>query len=445
MIDRHRVPGRSTLTGLITALGFLAASSVFAQGSPAAVTLSPTSLTFSSTALFQKSAAQNITLTNTGGVALNISSIAVSGGNYKEFTQTNTCGSSVAAGSNCTISVVFAPLLYGTRTSTLAITDDASGSPQDVALSGMGMGPAVSLSSTTASCVAAPPSCLVTFAAQLATTTSAPQMVTLMNSGDAPLSFTGVTLVGTFAETNTCPSGSTTLAAGSSCTFSITFAPLAGSNTSVPGLIEIMDNASPVPQAITLSGTAQAFTLSASPTTASVSPGGGANYTISVAPAGGFNAAVSLSCGALPSGAACSFSPGSVTPNGSSAITSSLTISTTGSGSAPGGRSRPVPPSTPALPQTFWLGVILAILGAGFATAQAGKGVGGRRRSALALAAVVLGSLLVAMTAPGCGGGSSSSKSSPTPAGTYTVLVTGSTPAGSGNFTSPVSVTLTVQ
>jgi len=432
---RNRLLERSTRTGFLTALGFLAASGAFAQGSPT-VTLSPVSLTFSSTALFQKSAAQTVTLTNTGSTALSISGIAISGGNYKEFTQTNTCGTSVAAGANCSISVIFAPLLYGTRSSSLVVTDSAANSPQSVPLSGMGMGPAVTLSATT-----------LTFGPQLATTTSAAQMVTLTNSGDAPLTFASITLVGTYAETNTCPTGSATLAAGSSCTFSITFAPLAGSNAPVPGLLEIMDNASLVPQAISLSGTAQAFTLSASPTTGSVSPGGSASYTISVTPLGGFNAAVSLSCGTLPTGAACSFSPGSVTPNGSTAITSTLTISTTGSGSAPGRDTRPAPPSVPGLPQTLWLAVALAMLGAGLAAAQARKHARRQRGSALALSVFVLGLLFTAMTAPGCGGGSSSSSSSstPTPAGSYTVLITGSTPAASSSYTSPVSVTLTVQ
>lgn len=430
---RNRVLARPLLSGLFMTFGFLAASGAFAQGSPA-VTLSPMSLTFAGTPLFQKSAAQTVTLTNTGSAALSISSIAISTGNYTEFSETNTCGTSVAAGANCAISVIFMPLLYGTRTSSLIVTDSASTSPQSVALSGMGMGPAVTLSAT-----------VVTFGPQLATTTSAAQMVTLTNSGDAPLTFASITLIGTFAETNTCPSGSATLATGSSCTFSITFTPLAGSDSPVPGLIEITDNASPVPQGITLTGTAQAFTLSASPASGSVSPGGSANYTISVTPVGGFNAAVSLSCGSLPTGAACSFSPGSVTPNGSSAITSTLTVSTTGSSSAPGRGTRPAPPSSPVFPQVFWLAVILAMLCAGLAALQARRGARAPRGSALVLGAIVLGLLLVAMTAPGCGGGSSSSSSStPTPAGTYTVLITGSTPAGSGSFTSPVSVTLTV-
>ena len=301
--------------------------------------------------------------------------------------------------------------------------------------------PAVTLSATS-----------VTFGPQLANTTSAAQTVTLTNSGGAPLTFAGITLVGSFAQTNTCLSGSNSLAAGANCTFSITFSPTAGSNTPVPGLIEIMDDAAPIPQAITLVGTAQAFSLSASPTSASVSAGSSASYTISVTPLGGFNASASLTCGSLPTGARCNFSPASVTPNGSTASTSTLTVSTTGPGSAPGGRTRPSPPSGPA-PHgmlglgAFWLAAIVSILSAGWFASRAGRRSQRTQRSRFARAGLVIGALLMAAlaaTACGGGGGSSSGGSSRTPAGTYTVLVTGSASAGSGTFTSPVSVTLTV-
>jgi len=301
--------------------------------------------------------------------------------------------------------------------------------------------PAVTLSATT-----------VTFGPQLANTVSAAQTVTLTNSGNAPLTFAGITLVGSFAQTNTCPSGSASLAAGANCTFSITFNPIAGSNMLVVGLIEIMDNAAPIAQAITLEGTAEAFSLSASPTTASVSAGSSATYTISVTPLGGFNAAVSLTCGTLPTGARCNFSPASVTPDGLNAITSTLTISTTGSGSAPDGRTRFSPPSGPALRWIFWLGAfwlaaILSILSAGWLASAVTRRSQPRQRPRPALAGLIVGALLVAALAAtdcGGGGGSSSGGSSKTPAGTYTVLLTGSASAGSGTFTSPVSVMLTV-
>lgn len=68
-----------------------------------AVMLSPTSLTFATQLVGLKSAAQNVTLANTGGAALAITSIAASG----DFAQTNTCGSTVNPGASCTIGVTF--------------------------------------------------------------------------------------------------------------------------------------------------------------------------------------------------------------------------------------------------------------------------------------------------------------------------------------------------
>lgn len=113
--------------------------------SPAlAATLSPTSLTFASQTTGTTSAAQTVTLTNSENGVLSIASIAASG----DFAETNTCGMSVAAGANCTISVTFTPTTTGTRSGAITITDNASGSPQIVALSGTGSDVAVTSSSS---------------------------------------------------------------------------------------------------------------------------------------------------------------------------------------------------------------------------------------------------------------------------------------------------------
>jgi hypothetical protein len=109
-----------------------------------AVTLSPTNLTFASQVDGITSAAQTVTLTNSGTAALVITSIVASG----DFAQTNTCGTSVTASASCTISVTFTPTAAGSRTGALAITDNASGSPQTVALSGGGETVSVTSSST---------------------------------------------------------------------------------------------------------------------------------------------------------------------------------------------------------------------------------------------------------------------------------------------------------
>jgi hypothetical protein len=97
-------------------------------------TLSATSLTFALQLVGTTSPAQSVTLTNYGTMLLNITSIMASG----DFSQSNTCASSLAPLSSCTISVTFTPTQRGTRSGTLSITDNAPGSPQTVALSGTG-------------------------------------------------------------------------------------------------------------------------------------------------------------------------------------------------------------------------------------------------------------------------------------------------------------------
>jgi hypothetical protein len=84
------------------------------------------------------STAQTVTLTNTGTTTLSITGFAVTGANSSDFVQNNNCGSSVAAGANCTIVVLFTPSAIGARTAALSISDNASGSPQTVSLSGTG-------------------------------------------------------------------------------------------------------------------------------------------------------------------------------------------------------------------------------------------------------------------------------------------------------------------
>jgi hypothetical protein len=99
------------------------------------LSLSPRNLTFGSLIAGTTSASQPVTLTNGGATALAITSIATSA----NFSQTNNCGSSVAANGSCTVNVTFAPATGGPLTGTLTITDNAdgvAGSTQTVALSG---------------------------------------------------------------------------------------------------------------------------------------------------------------------------------------------------------------------------------------------------------------------------------------------------------------------
>jgi hypothetical protein len=104
----------------------------------AGASLSPSSLSFASVGVDTTSADQAITLKNTGNSALSITRIAFNGADATDFTEVDTCGASVAAGGNCTIAILFTPSAAGTRTASLSIADNASGSPQTASLSGTG-------------------------------------------------------------------------------------------------------------------------------------------------------------------------------------------------------------------------------------------------------------------------------------------------------------------
>jgi centrosomal CEP192-like protein/ASPM-SPD-2-Hydin domain-containing protein/HYDIN/CFA65/VesB family protein len=230
-------------------------------------TYAPASLTFASTNVGSTTAAQTVTLTNSGTAALTITGVSITGANAGDYAQTNTCPASpatLAAGANCVISVTFKPTATGARTANVSVADNAAGSPQTVGLAGTGAAanaPAVTLAPTS-----------LTFASQNVGSTSAAQTVTLTNSGNAALTITGVTITGAnagdFAETNTCPVSPATLAAAGKCTISVTFTPSAAGARAAS--VTITDNATGSPQTVPLAGTGASAgtpTLTIAPTT----------------------------------------------------------------------------------------------------------------------------------------------------------------------------------
>ncbi|MBR7837969.1 discoidin domain-containing protein [Actinospica durhamensis] len=102
---------------------------------PGALAASSTSLSFGDVASGAKSSAQSVTITNPGSTAVSVSSVSVTGA----FTQTNTCGGSIAANGSCTVSVTFAPTSGGPLTGTLSVATSAPGSPLTIALAGTGV------------------------------------------------------------------------------------------------------------------------------------------------------------------------------------------------------------------------------------------------------------------------------------------------------------------
>ena len=109
------------------------------------MTASPGALSFGSVATGTTSAAQTVTVSNPTGSAAAVSSIAATG----DFSQTNTCGSSIAANGSCTVSVKFAPTATGARTGTLTV--NAGGVTNTVSLTGTGTAPGPVLNAAPAS------------------------------------------------------------------------------------------------------------------------------------------------------------------------------------------------------------------------------------------------------------------------------------------------------
>ena len=206
------------------------------------VTLSASNFTFGQTVIGAVSAAKSLTLTNNKSTTLSVTGVVINGTNSGDFSQTNTCGTSVPAKSTCTITLTFKPTATGTRSASVTITDSANNSPQAATLSGTGL----------AQAVISPAS--LSFGTLARGSTSAAKLVTLTNNKSGALTISSIAMSGTnsgdFLQTNTC---GTSVPAKSSCTISVKFKPTAVGTRSAA--VTVTDNASNSPQTVTLTGT----------------------------------------------------------------------------------------------------------------------------------------------------------------------------------------------
>ena len=209
----------------------------FLSDGPGAAVLSNTRLSFGDESLGASSAAQAVTLTNTASGTLNITGVNASG----DFRETDNCAAPLAPGASCSINIYFLPTAVGPRSGNITIADNAAGSPQSIALSGVGItgAPGIGLSASS-----------LTFSGQVVGTTSPPQVVTLSNGGTALLTISGMVNGGDAIQSNNCPSS---LPSGASCFINVMFR--AGGTGPRSGTVTIESNAANNPQAITISGT----------------------------------------------------------------------------------------------------------------------------------------------------------------------------------------------
>ena len=299
------------------------------------VTLTPASISFGPVPVGTTSAPLQATATNTGAAAVPITGFAITG----PFSiASNACGTSaLAADSACQLTVAFTPSTPGAATGTLTMTDDAG--TQFVQLSGTGEAPPTDTLSPAS----------LSFPATATGQLSAVQTVEITNSGDLPLTSIAVSASAQFQSANNC---TTQLAAHSSCTVSVVFAPAqVGVQTGALTVSDLMrtqtvalSGIGVLPAKLTASPTSLAFAsqslgVASAPLTLTISNTGGISaanpgFQISGPGAASFATGTTTCGAALASGGSCSvqviFTP--VATGGSQAT---LTISSSTNGVTP--------------------------------------------------------------------------------------------------------------
>jgi hypothetical protein len=191
-----------------------------ASATAPAVCVSPASLNFAAETATTTSEPMTVTLTNDGSDTLDITTIASSG----PYAETNTCGSSISAGANCTISVTFSPASAGNLGGSVTVTDNAaglSGAIQTIPLSGTGTDFSLAI---TPNSVSVSPGQTATYTVTLQASNKFTDTVALSCSGDpAPGSCS-------ISPTSITPTG------GSNATATLTATTVASSMTPPGGL-----------------------------------------------------------------------------------------------------------------------------------------------------------------------------------------------------------------
>ncbi len=228
-----------TRTGLVTIYanvpGGQATASLTGTGTPgASIVLTPTALIFPATSVGATSPIQNLTISNSGGTIATLQTPVITG----DFSITaNTCTTTLAPSTGCTLSLAFVPTASGPRSGTLSAVDSAG--TQVATLTGQATNPATDTLFPLA----------LNFAVQQVGTTSPGQQITLSNAGDVALTLISAQITaGDFLSASSC---GTSLAAHSTCALTVTYSPKAIGAQS--GILTVADQFRA--QTVTLIGT----------------------------------------------------------------------------------------------------------------------------------------------------------------------------------------------
>jgi len=411
------------------------------QGAPA-LTLIPRQLTFSAQPVGTTSPVQTVALENTSQVAVSLTSITISG----DFAQTNNCGALpnvLNPGGSCTFNVTFTPSLGGSRTGSITIMDNATGSPQSISLTGTGASP-FTLSASSPSSTILIGTTQTTFTITLSAPNSFTSTVSFACSGSAACSFFPSTITPGQSPSLTTALTITGLSYTSANPLNFTVTGTGGSFKSSVALTIFL----------------QDFSLTATPTLGTVQAGSTSSpYTVTVTPSNGFTGVVLFSCN-LPGGllvaptstsppgtqnTTCNWSPQSLSFSTSVPLTTKLTFTT----------STQIPASSRGLPRRRWPGApghgptpdlrrwllvmgMIALLAGGVMAKRRFGGLHPQQARWL----LVVGVLLLTLTAMSCEDyGYNSVFPGPTtgtPTGNYSIPITGTlgnppSPCGCGS------------
>jgi hypothetical protein len=243
--------GKFTTAEIADLAAFIGNPSVTAA--PAAA-VNPASLSFAATTIGQSASPLATTLSNTGNAALTVGTLTLSGAAAGDYTISGgTCanGTSLAAGANCIVQVAFKPTAAGARGASLVIAHNATGGSSTVALSGTGNAVAQATVALSANAL--------DFGALVAGAASPAKTVTVNNTGQAPLTFSSISVgganAGVFTLGGTCATA-TPVPAGGSCTVTVTAN--ASANGAFSGNLSLASNASNGAVSVALSGTVAA-------------------------------------------------------------------------------------------------------------------------------------------------------------------------------------------